>query len=132
MTHPPPQPGLHSAVRPWMLGRQISIYLKARPKPLVNHTLCYIHPSCLVTRWTSSTHIIPIEAIAYLRFMPDSEPCRDIDHPLYEVTRHDRHQVTSRRSAHHTYNPDAVRRLDDVAAGIAGKMTAPTTTERKP
>jgi len=48
-------------------------------------TVCYVQPGVLIGRWNSSTHLIPLEAITYIRFAPDCDPCRDPSHPLHDL-----------------------------------------------
>ena len=70
-------------VAPWIRGYQIAVYLKGRDKPATGVTVCSVQPRVLIGRWNSSTHLFPLEAIAYIRFAPDCDPCRDPTHPLH-------------------------------------------------
>jgi hypothetical protein len=75
------------ALAPYIRARQISVYLCGRKSPLTGLTVCTIFPYLLVARANNSTHLIPSEKIAFVRFMPDSEPGRDVNHPLYPHVR---------------------------------------------
>lgn len=75
------------AVAKWIGGRQVSIYLKNRPKPLTGLTVCSISPAVWVCRWNGSTHLIPTHNISYLRFPPDQDPYDHPDHPLHETVK---------------------------------------------
>jgi len=70
-------------VAPWIRGYQIAVYVRGREKPLTGLTVCSVSAGVLVGRWNSSTHLIPLDAIAYIRFAPDCDPCREPTHPLH-------------------------------------------------
>jgi len=72
-------------VAPSIRGYQISVYLTGREKPVTGVTVCSVQPRVLIGRWNSSTHLIPLEAIAYIRFAPDCDPVRDPTHPLHDL-----------------------------------------------
>lgn len=76
-------PGYLMAVRSWIIGQQISVYLRGRDKPMTELTVCAVYPSVLIARANSSTHLIPAQAIITIRYMPDSEPGRNVQHPLH-------------------------------------------------
>ena len=78
----PPQAGFGRELRAYSLHKQMAIYLVGVPKPLRYVTVCQVTQDCLVGRWHSSTHLIPIARIAYCRFEADSEPARDRHHTL--------------------------------------------------
>jgi len=79
-------------VAPWIRGHQLSIYVRGRDKPLTGVTVCLVQPGVLIGRWNSSTHLIPLEAITYIRFAPDCDPCRDPKHPLHDTVQSHRPQ----------------------------------------
>jgi len=83
MTNNNHSPDFARAVAPWIRGRQVSIYLRDRQKPMTALTVCAVYPSVIVARWNSSTHLIPNDAIVAIRFAPDCDPTRDRDHPLH-------------------------------------------------
>jgi len=87
MTQPPIVRTTLQAVAPYIKGKQIAVYLRGREKPLTGLTVCHIWPNLLIARWNSSTHLIPGSQISFIRFAPDCDPCRDINHPLYEIVR---------------------------------------------
>lgn len=72
-------------VAPWIKGCQISVYVHGREKPLTGVTVCAVFPGVLIGRWSNSTHLIPLDAITYIRFMPDCDPCRQPPHPLHDT-----------------------------------------------
>ena len=72
-------------IRPWIHGEQISIYLEGRIKPVTGVTVCSVSADVLIGRWNSSTHLIPLDKILYVRFAPDSDPCRRPEHPLHNT-----------------------------------------------
>jgi len=72
-------------VAPWIRGCQIAVYLHGREKPMTGLTVAHVGPRVLVARWNSSTHLIPLHSIACIRFSPDSEPCRNLNHPLHST-----------------------------------------------
>ena len=55
-------------VAPWIRGYQLSLYLRGREKPVTGVTVCSVLPGVLIGRWNSSTHLIPLDAISYIRF----------------------------------------------------------------
>jgi len=73
------------AIAPWLKGCQIAVYLRGREKPMTELTVCGVYASVLVCRANSSTHLIPREQIVTIRFMPDSEPGRNVNHPLHSL-----------------------------------------------
>lgn len=75
------------AVATWILNRQVSIYLKARQKPLTGLTVCSISEAVWVCRWNGSTHLVPTKNISYLRFPPGSDPYDHPRHPLHETVK---------------------------------------------
>lgn len=75
------------AVRKWIAGRQVNIYLKQRRKPLTYLTVCSISNAVWVCRWNGSTHLIPARSISYLRFPPDSDPYDHTEHPLHKTVK---------------------------------------------
>jgi len=79
-------------VAPWIRGHQLSVYVRGREKPLTGVTVCAVQPGVLIGRWNSSTHLIPLEAITYIRFAPDCDPCRDPTHPLHDTVQSHRPQ----------------------------------------
>lgn len=79
-------------IKPWIQGEQISVYLQGRAKPVSGVTVCSVSSDVLIGRWNSSTHLIPLEAIAYIRFAPDSDPCRRPQHPLHDLVQSHRPQ----------------------------------------
>lgn len=87
-------------IRPWIQGEQISIYLQGRIKPVTGVTVCSVSADVLVGRWNSSTHLIPVDKILYVRFAPDSDPCRRPEHPLHNT-------VQSRRPQGSHWQPPA-------------------------
>jgi len=80
-----PQRMTLDSIRPYIRGRQISIYLVGREKPMTRLTVCAVFPLVIVARWNSSTHLIPWHNISAIRFSPDCDPCRDINHPLHDM-----------------------------------------------
>jgi len=103
------------AVAPWIRGRQISVYLRGRDKPMTGLTVCAVYPSVIVARWNSSTHLIPIVAIVAIRFAPDCDPVRDRDHQLHTNVslkrdvqqRRDAPRPTDLQKKKHAKGPDA-------------------------
>lgn len=64
---------------------QISVYLIGRQPPMTELTVCGVFPHLLVARANGSTHLINPAHISCIRFAPDSEPGRNINHPLYSA-----------------------------------------------
>jgi hypothetical protein len=87
------------SVAPWILGRQISVYLQGRPAPMTGLTVLQCQDQVLVARWNSSTHLIPTSAIVAIRFAPDADPCRDINHPLNSVVNRRRRPPPPKKSS---------------------------------
>lgn len=87
-----PQKTFLDTIRPWIQGEQISLYLEGRVKPVTGVTVCSVSPGVLVGRWNSSTHLIPLDKILYVRFSPDSDPCRRPEHPLHNAVQSHRPQ----------------------------------------
>ncbi|MBA7618446.1 hypothetical protein ES703_25772 [subsurface metagenome] len=73
------------AIAGWLKGCQIAVYVRGRQKPMTGLSVCGVYPSVLVCRANSSTHLIPREQIVTIRFMPDSEPGRNVNHPLHSL-----------------------------------------------
>lgn len=80
------------SIKPWIQGEQISVYLQGRVKPVTGVTVCSVSSGVLVGRWNSSTHLIPLDKILYVRFAPDSDPCRRPEHPLHNTVQSHRPQ----------------------------------------
>jgi len=78
-------PSFSQAVTKWTLGRQVSIYLKHRQKPLTGLTVCSISPAVWICRWNGSTHLIPTANISFVRFPPGSDPYDHAEHPLHNT-----------------------------------------------
>lgn len=97
------------AIAPWVKGSQVSVYLRGRQAPMVGLTVCGVYASVLVCRVNSSTYLIPSEQIVTVRFMPDSEPGRNVQHPLH-------HTVAQKGTQAITGGRDAPRGLRDYAA----------------
>jgi hypothetical protein len=68
---------------PWIRGKNVSLYLHGRDKPITGLTVKHIGHHVLIARWNNSTHIIPADKIAFIRFSPDNDPCRDVTSPLH-------------------------------------------------
>lgn len=91
---------LLKAIAPWIKGCQIAVYLRGRQAPMVGLTVCGVYASVLVCRVNSSTYLIPREQIITVRFMPDSEPGRNVNHPLHSlVAQKGTHSLTGGRDA---------------------------------
>lgn len=108
------------SVAPWIRGYQLSVYLRGRDKPVTGVTVCSVQPGVLIGRWNSSTHLIPLEAIAYIRFAPDCDPCRDPAHPLHELVQSHRPQGSHWQPRVKPYvqaNADGVI-VDDIIGGM--------------
>jgi len=73
------------AVTPHIKGRQISVYLLGRQPPMTELTVCAVDPHVLIARANNSTHLINPAHISAIRFAPDSEPGRQINHPLHSL-----------------------------------------------
>jgi len=80
------------SIKPWIQGEQISLYLQGRVAPVTGVTVCSVSSDVLVGRWNSSTHLIAGDKILYIRFGPDSDPCRRPDHPLHNTVQSHRPQ----------------------------------------
>lgn len=70
-------------IAPWVRGKMLAIYLKGRDAPITGLVVKHVGPNALIARWNSSTHLVPLNAIAFIRFAPDCDPCRDTKHPLH-------------------------------------------------
>lgn len=81
----PPAPSFLKEIAPWIRGKKLAIYLQGRNTPITGLTIKYIGHDVIVARWNSSTHLIPLHAVAYMRFAPDNDPCRDPTHTLNSV-----------------------------------------------
>jgi len=108
----PKPPTFLREIAPWVRGKNIAVYLHNRPKPLTGLIVKHIGTDTLVARWNSSTHLIPLAAIAFIRFAPDCDPCRDSEHPLHPCMNNRKPQPYRRRP-----DPDTSRiPAGDVAA----------------
>lgn len=79
----PPSEHFLKEIAPWIQGRNCSLYLTGRQKPLTECVVKHVGRATIVARWNASTHLIPADKIEYIRFGPDAEPVRDITHPLH-------------------------------------------------
>lgn len=100
----PPKPPTDSEkflreIAPWILGKNISLYLTGRPKPITDCTVKHVGKTVIVARWNASTHLVPIAKVQYIRFGPDAEPVRDITHPLHTT-------MTTRMQYTHAPTPE--------------------------
>jgi len=82
-TPKPPHPYLAS-IAPYIRGCQIAVYLRGRDKPMTELTVCAVYPHLLLCRANNSTHLINPENVLCVRFAPDSEPGRNVNHPLHD------------------------------------------------
>jgi hypothetical protein len=83
MQDKPPTTTFLSEIAPWIRGKSVAIYLRGRPKPITDVSIRLVGKHALIGRWNSSTHLVPLAAIDYIRFSPDCDPCRDPHHPLH-------------------------------------------------
>jgi len=111
------------SIKPWIQGEQISLYLWGRVKPVTGVTVCSVSSDVLIGRWNSSTHLIAGDKILYIRFGPDSDPCRRPDHPLHNAVQSHRPQGS------HWQPPAKPYKQHDadsaVVGDIIGKMNLP-------
>lgn len=102
------------SVAPWIRGYQLSVYVRGREKPVTGLTVCSVQAGVLIGRWNSSTHLIPLDAIAYIRFAPDCDPCREPKHPLHDLVQS--HRPGDRRG-HPPAKPYKQAEADGVIVG---------------
>lgn len=74
-----------AAIAGYIRGKQIAVYLRGRDKPITELTVCGVYPNLLLCRANSSTHLVNPENILFIRFAPDSEPGRDVNHSLHSA-----------------------------------------------
>lgn len=79
---PTTHPTFLTEIAPYVRGKKLAIYLRGRDKPITGLTVKHIQRRTIIARWNSSTHLIPLDSIAFIRFAPDCDPCRDTAHPL--------------------------------------------------
>jgi hypothetical protein len=92
MSPAPPQSGFGKELHSYTRGDQVNVYLVGREKPLTGLTVCQVTATTLIARWNSSTHLIPVSRIAFVRYAPDADPCRRPDHKLHNTVRHTGHR----------------------------------------
>lgn len=116
-------------IAPWIRGKKLAIYLVGRNAPITGLTVKHVGRTALVARWNSSTHLVPLRSIAFIRFAPDCDPCRDSKHPLAPC-------VNSRRPARRGPTgqnpksiPDALT-VAGVVSPIVGRMTSDARTSK--
>lgn len=105
---------------PWIRGRKIAVYLRGRPKPWTGLTVKHVGRRCIVARWNSSTHIIPLSAIDGIRFAPDNDPTRVTTHPLH-------HTVNDRQPVPPNDAPPKPYDIPGICSDLAQRFTRETT-----
>jgi len=122
-------------ITPWLLGRQVSVYLSGRQAPLTGLTICHIGDHCIVARWNSSTHLIQRSQILFIRFAPDNDPCRDRTHSLHHcVSKHRATPIPDSQLTDHDPLEESqnATRLRSLTAATAAHLHHQDTTPQPP
>lgn len=117
----PPSEHFLREIAPWIQGRNCSLYLTGRQKPLTQCVVKHVGRATIVARWNASTHLIPADKIEFIRFGPDAEPVRDITHPLHTT-------MTTRMQYTHPPQPEQHERRPSPCP-TASHSTPPADTD---
>lgn len=126
---PKQPPTFLQEIAPYVRGKKLAIYLRGRDTPITGLIVKHLQPRTLIARWNSSTHLIPLDAIAFIRFAPDCDPCRDSTHTLHPCM-NNRKPQRPREPTHADDDYMPANALDELAHSISTRITADTNTTR--